>query len=167
MLTIRRYDPTLTTVLETETFSIIPGVPDILDPTICVPDDIENLRQAVGYDGNQISTPNGTTNHSTLIEMLPRGEDTKYDLGGIDIGCLAPFAETFLVGGDGGPTDGAGLATIRTGPERSIIIIRTTEDYAGEDIRPPGSRRIQQWDGTQWISYCNDVQGSCPLEGTC
>lgn len=80
---------------------------------------------------------------------------------------LFVFTKTFLSGGSGGPTDDSGLALIRTGPERSIIIITTTEDIHGNIITPPSNKRIQQWNGSTWISYCNNVPGQCPLEGTC
>lgn len=80
---------------------------------------------------------------------------------------LGPFARVALTGGEGAPEDDSTLATIRTGPTRTIFIVRSREDDNGSDITPGASERIQRWNGTAWISYCNSVQGSCPSEGTC
>lgn len=80
---------------------------------------------------------------------------------------LQPFVRTPLTGGVGAPSDASTLASIRTGPTRSIYIVRSIEDNTGTDVFPPASQRIQQWNGAMWISYCNNVQGSCPGEGTC
>jgi hypothetical protein len=116
-----------------------------------------------GIDELRIAISN---NPSSLVEMYTRGSDV-FDPGGEDDPCLLPFALTFLSGGEGGPTDAASLATIRTGPDRSVIIIQTREDINGNPITPPASSRIQQWNGVQWISYCNTIPGVCPGEGTC
>lgn len=80
---------------------------------------------------------------------------------------LQAFGILNLAGGTGGPTTDAGLAGIRTGPERSVFILSTTEDDTGRDVTPPPTKRVQQWNGEEWISYCNAVPGECPKEGTC
>ena len=151
-LTVRKYDSTKTTILDTETFVVTAGV----DTPPCTVDEVGNLRSAVNH----------ATTGSDYIEMTTLGYDI-YDNRSTDDSCLTTFAESFMTGGNGGPTDGSSLDAIRTGPERTMIIISSTEDDTGDDVEPPSSKRIQQWDGTQWISYCNDVQGACPLEGTC
>ena len=141
--------------IESEQFTVVAGV----GGSPCIPDDIASLRSALeGSPG------------STLVEMtVPVGFDI-FDPRNDEVACLPLFNETLMGGGSGGPTDDAGLASIRTGPERTMFIIRSTEDDTGVNTAPPASRRVQQWDGTQWISYCNLVGGSpqpCPLEGTC
>lgn len=115
-----------------------------------------------------------TSDPNTIIEMPVVGFDifdermTEEDGdGGVSmIAGLGPFDRTFFEGGEGAPDD-ATLASIRTGPQRTIYIIRSEEDLQGNDVEPPGSRRIQQWNGFAWISYCNTVPGQCPGEGTC
>jgi hypothetical protein len=120
----------------------------------CSPSGIGSLRTAI------------SNNTDSIVEMYTRGLDIN-DLGGEDDPCLSPFTYTPMSGGSGGPSDSAGLAAIRTGPSRSIIIIRTQEDINGNPVTPPASKRVQQWNGTAWISYCNNVPGECPGEGTC
>lgn len=80
---------------------------------------------------------------------------------------LVSFPKTSLTGGSGGPTTDAGLSAIRTGPERTIFILSSMESANGSDVTPPASKRIQQWNGTEWISYCNLTAGECPKEGEC
>lgn len=94
-------------------------------------------------------------------------EDTEEDINlNVPYTGLEPFTLSSLSGGSGGPTTPNGLATIRTGPERSVFIVSTTENANGVDVTPT-SQRIRQWDGSSWISYCNNIQGDCPGEGTC
>lgn len=81
-------------------------------------------------------------------------------------GGLVAFTRTFLVGGQGGPTSDAGLASIRTGPERTLVIIVTTEDIHGNTVDVPLSRKTRQWNGAEWINYSNTTPGACPKEGT-
>lgn len=79
---------------------------------------------------------------------------------------LSYFTEYHLVGGEGGPSTASGLAAVRTGPERSIVIIVTTEDHPGNTVDVPIDRKTRQWNGSTWISYSNNSPGSCPIEGT-
>ena len=92
-----------------------------------------------------------------------------FDLGGSDPinNCLTPFPDTPMTGGDGPPTVGNQpfLDSVFTGTERTMIVIDTTENIIGFPVTPPSSRRVQQWDGTQWIIYSNLVQGACPVDG--
>ena len=81
-------------------------------------------------------------------------------------GGLIAFTQTHLFGGAGGPISPAGLASIRTGPERSIVIITTTEDATGATVDVPLSRKTRQWNGEHWINYSNTSPGACPIEGT-
>lgn len=111
------------------------------------------------------------TNPPSIIEMLEVTIDyydnrTDEPDDGI-LGGLVPFVRVSLIGGEGGPTTDAGLASIRTGPERTMFILSTTEDTDGSPLTPPASKRVKQWNGTSWISYCNLTVGNCPLEGTC
>lgn len=113
------------------------------------------------------------TDPNPYIEMPSVGVD-KYDTrtieddgDGTTASGIAPFVRTALTGGVGAPSDASSLAAIRTGPTRTIYIVKSLEDVMGEDIFPPASQRIQQWNGSSYISYCNNIQGSCPGEGTC
>lgn len=81
-------------------------------------------------------------------------------------GGVTTFVLAYMRGGSGPPTDAAGLASIRTGPERSMIILATTEDLNGSPITPPWFRRVQQWSGSDWVTHANLVQGLCPEVGT-
>lgn len=81
-------------------------------------------------------------------------------------GGLIAFPQTYLIGGQGGPTSDSGLTSIRTGPERTLVIIVTTEDIHGKTVDVPLSRKTRQWDGVEWINYSNTVPGACPKEGT-
>lgn len=120
-----------------------------------------------------------TSNTSSIIEMPTLRYDIydtrteENDLAGDPLavpptvdGGLVAFSRTYLIGGEGGPTSAAGLASIRTGPERTIVIITTTEDDHGTTIDVPLSRKTRQWNGDEWINYSNTVPGACPKEGT-
>ena len=139
---------------------VITQTPPIFPATVCS-GGISALRSAV----------NNLTTGSAFIEMFTRGADIEFDLLGTDAidNCVVAFPDTSMGGGSGGPSNASQpfLDSIFTGEQRTIIMISTTEDLDGVDIFPPPSRRIQQYDGTNFISYCNDVQGACPLEGTC
>lgn len=80
-------------------------------------------------------------------------------------GGLTSFSRRFLRGGSGAPIDDAGLTAIRTGPERSIIILASTENSNGRPITPPWFRRVQQWTGSAWVTYANLVANACPYVG--
>ena len=105
---------------------------------------------------------------SNIIEMPARGFDV-FDIGGMDpeSNCLSAFGPINLAGGSGPPSTANQpfLDALNTGTERSIIMIDTTENVTGKSVDPSILRRIQQWDGTQWIQYANIVQGSCPIDG--
>lgn len=132
------------TQLQTETPTVIPP-----PPTTCS-GGISGLRTQV--------------NASNFIQMTARGFDI-FDGGLDDPGnCLSPFAEQNMVGGDGEPPISTPLInSIRTGPERTIIIITTTEDNTGSPVTPPASKRIKQFDGTNFITFRNLIPGDCPL----
>lgn len=131
------------------------------------PGGIANLRTQITNDINSIvdMPPLGYDIYDTRIHEYDQNDPLA--IPPITNAGLHVFSLSSLSGGQGGPTDASGLASIVTGPERSMIIIVATEDDQGDDATPPPSRRIQQWNGSQWISYCNLVQGNCPLDGTC
>lgn len=79
------------------------------------------------------------------------------------LGGMSYFVKSPFIGGSGGPTSALGLAAIRTGPSRTIFVLSTTESADGSSIDPPANRKVQQWDGVQWITYSNLVSGSCPI----
>ena len=137
----------------TETFSVA-QVASLIDPlTLPCSPGIADLRSAVNHP----------TTGSILIEMPERGDDVEFDAAGIDDLCLSDFVATNMTGGEGGPTSSAGLSSIRTGPERSVIRIATEEAYDGTPVDPPQARRVQQWNGTAWVEYSNAVPGNCPI----
>lgn len=106
---------------------------------------------------------------SNYIEMPTLGYDIFDPRSSEDdgpTGGLTPFSRTYMRGGSGPPTTDAGLAGIRTGPERSLIILATTENDQGSPITPPWYSRVQQWNGAAWVTYSNLVAGACPYEGT-
>lgn len=134
---------------------VIPGI--FPDPPTCS-GGITALRAAVN---------DGVTG-SNIIEMPPRGVDV-FDIGGVDPenNCVTEFGPINLAGGSG-PPSGANqpfLDSLFTGTERSIIIIDTTENAIGKSVDPSVLRRVQQWDGAQWIQYANVTQGACPIDG--
>lgn len=117
-----------------------------------------------------------SNNPSSVIEMPVLNYDV-YDTrtvendnvsdGTLPAGGLVAFSKTHLTGGSGGPTTGDLLDQIHTGPDRSIIIIETTENDDGStNTNVPESRKVQQWNGSKWIEYSNKIPGACPLEGT-
>jgi hypothetical protein len=118
---------------------------------------------------NQIQT----TDPNPYMEMPPVGFDiydtriVEDDGDGDLVPGMAPFARSFMTSGSGAPSDASSLAGIRTGPTRTIYIVSSREDVTGTDVFPGASERIQQWNGAMYISYCNNVQGACPGEGTC
>jgi len=147
------------TFLTSQTFNVGPGT---------YSGGISALRGVVG-DGVTV-----IPSDSDIIEMYPRGiypAGDFFDVSGSDAADngLGAFADTSMVGGSGPPSvpPQVFLDSIFTGPERTIVILSSTEDSLGASIFPPPSKRIRQYDGINFISYCNDVQGACPLEGTC
>lgn len=120
------------------------------------PGGIANLR-------NQI-----TSNINSIIEMTPLNYDV-YDLrlnenDGIN-GGLGTFSRTYLFGGNGEPS--TNLNSINTGPERTLIIVISSENHIGQDIvtHSTSTKRVRQWNGTSWISYTNFIPGMCPIDG--
>jgi hypothetical protein len=73
--------------------------------------------------------------------------------------CDNLFGPTTLADGEGPPTDDTGLASIRTGPDRSMVILRETEivnnnaSDQGLLVTPPQDQKVRQWDGFNWIQY--------------
>jgi hypothetical protein len=140
-------------------------VPQLPDPPICT-GGISAMRAAVN---------DGVTG-SNIIEMPVRGFDifdrSPPGLSGLPNAdpidnCVTAFGPINLAGGDG-PPSGANqpfLDSLFTGTERSIIIIATTERADGFSVDPSVLRRVQQWNGTQWIQYANTTQGACPIDG--
>lgn len=128
--------------IEVERFDVFVGV------SVIGEDPLATSYDPPGFDELRASV----NQHSSFIEMPARGTDF-FDLGGVDGAVLTPFGNTFMTGGTGGPRNDSLLSQIRTGPDRTIIIIQTTEDQNGSPITPTPSKRIQQWNGTEWITY--------------
>jgi len=146
-LTVRYYAVLSEAATDTETYDFIQTSAG--SPLECDVGGIDTLRFLVNRD-------------SQYIEMYTRGADTEFDIEGEDSICLDTFTETFMSGGSGGPQDGSIIANINTGPERTIIIINSTERADGTPTDPPVERKIQQWDGSEWVTYQNLVPGACP-----
>lgn len=104
--------------------------------------------------------------NKSLVEMPPLLVDINDTLRSAQSGLMFEFGEIKLRGGSGPPTAPPALASIRTGPERSIIVVTTTENYEGNPTNVPAHKRVQQWNGFRWISYSNTIPGACPYEGT-
>lgn len=140
-----------------ETFVVPQVVVPMPPPPVCT-GGINALRSAIN---------DGVTG-SNIIEMPARGVDV-FDIGGMDPidNCLSAFGPISMAGGSGPPSTANQpfLDSLFTGTERSIIMIDTTENAIGKSVDPSILRRIQQWDGTQWIQYANVAQGSCPIDG--
>lgn len=148
-LTVRRLGVIQETIMTSQTQPVFPA-------TVCT-GGISALRSAV----------NGTSNE---IYMQTRGTDFQDPLGADSPdNCVSAIPDTPMTGGNGPPSNAsqAYLDSIFTGKQRTIVMISTYENFVGFPSDPPPSQRIQQYDGTNFISYCNDVQGACPLEGTC
>jgi hypothetical protein len=153
-LTVRYYENLNEAATATEIYDVTQIVGSGDGTLTCDTNAIPSLRAAV----------NGV---SQYIEMYPRGTDLGFDYRGEDVivtdnGCLIVFPETFMFGASGGPTGVEPIARIDTGPQRTIIIINSTEKENGESTNPPSERKIQQWNGTEWIPYQNLVPGACP-----
>jgi hypothetical protein len=137
-------------------------------PQIIVPQPMPDPPICTGGIGALRTAVNDGVTGSDIIEMTARGVD-EFDSGGEDPdnNCVTAFGPINMAGGSGPPSGAnqAFLDSLFTGTERSIIIIDTTENATGKSVDPSILRRIQQWDGTQWIQYANVAQGSCPIDG--
>lgn len=89
--------------------------------------------------------------HSVWIESTARGTDVE-DIVSIDPNDVIGFERTSLAGGSGGPSDGAAIALIRTGPESTLIGIKSSENEVGAMVSPSPTTRTQKWDGSDWVS---------------
>lgn len=122
-----------------------------------------------GSGAGSIAALRAAVASSDYIEMPTLGFDIFDDRTSEDdtiTGGVSPFTLDYMRGGSGPPTDASSLAAIRTGPERSLIILATTEADDGRPVTPPWFRRVQQWTGSDWVTYSNLAQGQCPYEGT-
>lgn len=104
---------------------------------------------------------------SNLIEMPPFRMDIYDTVRAVedDTVGMSSFSETFLKGGSGPPTTGPESVPVLTGPSRALVCIASYENERGVMQTPPAGERLLQWNGTNWISYTNGVQGNCPIDG--
>lgn len=135
------------------TFSEIPPP----EPSECDGDVAKALRTLVNSGSDFIEMPpidHGGTSFgpeefiaSNSPSSTPPGDD-----------CDTLFGPTNLSGGSGPPTTEAGLAGIRTGPQRALVIVQLTEvinnnsSDLGLLVNPP-SGKVRQFDGVDWIPY--------------
>jgi hypothetical protein len=113
---------------------------------------IQDETASPACSGNPIGTLRANIASSNYISMPIRDTDIN-DLLGEDSQCLSDFSLVAMTGGDGGPTNASTIASIRTGPDRTIFIVSTTEDQNGNPVEPSVVRKVQQWDGASWITY--------------
>lgn len=101
------------------------------------------------------------TASSVYISMPARDTDVN-DPGGIDDACVSAFAKTSMSGG-AGPGE-ADVATIRTGPDRTIVFIANKENSVGTLFEPGAGSNLLQWDydDLQWIGYVIDSDCALP-----
>ena len=131
-------------------------------PAVCS-GGISAMRAAVNAGSSIIEMP---VRGFDIFDRIPPGLSGLPNADPID-NCVTEFGPINLAGGDG-PPSGANqpfLDSLFTGTERSIIIIATTERADGFSVDPSVFRRVQQWNGTQWIQYANTTQGACPIDG--
>lgn len=151
-----------------ESFGPVPGpevsVPNPTPPpaTTCTPTVNPAMRALVNGNSNYIQMPTldygGEPANASPIAIFNSSNPPDDPVTPGD-DCSFFFGPTFLSGGSGPPTDSSTLATIRTGPERSMVIVTLTEiinDDASDDGRlfdPPPPEKVRQYDGTDWIPY--------------
>ena len=151
---VETYDPTLGVGGIERLRTLITANTDSIIEMPVLNYDIYDLRADENDSGGSGAVP------PPVLPTDPPAADAIPDHG------LHYITETHLIGGEGGPSTSGGLAAIRTGPERSIVIIVTTEDHPGNTIDVPLDRKTRQWNGRTWISYSNISPGRCPIEGT-
>ena len=130
-------------------------------------------------DGGEIITYNAIgklrslTSSSKYITMPARGtdeEDPSVRLGPGETGapadalCIDSFGRTNMKGGSGPGANN--LTSIRTGPDRTIVFIRTKENANGEIIEPGAGNNLQQWDydAEAWIPFIQDADCALPAD---
>ncbi len=89
--------------------------------------------------------------HSSLIEMPTRSHDIE-DTINVDPNDVVGFEKTPMAGAIGGPSDDSIIDSIRTGPESTLIGLKSTENDVGQNVSPSSENRIKKWSGTQWVS---------------
>lgn len=100
----------------------------------------------IDYGGEPFATTAVFDEDNAPEDMVP-GDD-----------CMNLFPPTNLSGGEGPPTDDQTLASIRTGPERSLVIVKLTEIINndptddGKLVEPP-FEKVRQWNGVDWVGY--------------
>ncbi len=106
---------------------------------------------------NTIADLRTQTATSLYISMPARGSDAQDS--GIDNDCLSAFIKSNMAGGTG--PGAAQLPTIRTGPDRSIVFVTSTENASGT---PTTSKTLIQWDfdNLQFIAYILDADCALP-----
>ena len=153
----------------TETFGPVAfDAPDLgaIDPPLCVLSANPAMRLLVNEVSNLIQMPpldhGGSAGGAATWTAANLPDDT---IPGDD--CAVLFVKISLTGGDGPPTDASGLASIYTGPERTLSILRLTEivlDTSADPgilVDPPSNKKVIQWDGNNWIPYIPNTE--CPI----
>lgn len=137
---------------------------------------VEQYVVTLGAGGISQLRTQVNSNTSSIIEIPPLNYDIydlrlmEYDGSGTppDVGGLGTFLKQYFIGGSGLPTTARDIQAIRTGPERTLAIVLSTENSIGQSVisHSTSTNRVYQWNGSQWISYRNLVTGHCPANGT-
>jgi hypothetical protein len=174
VLTVNRRDPITDAILETETYtvieSVIPGSPEV-PPNPEVPGDtgtpaglakstaLPALRLLVNADSNIIRMKERAIN-ADGIPMVPPPDI--YDSEGDGSSILA-WVPTYMSGASGAPTPPP--TSLRTGPERSMFYIESSEYRAPSYPGDPGINsedgtltevyKTIEWNGDihEWVQY--------------
>ena len=115
----------------------------------CIGGGISSLRIAVNAS-------------SILVEMPARGTDINDSGADASSNCVSAFGDTSMTGATGPSADPAFIESIRTGPERALVIVSTEENSVGFPVAPTAAEKVLQFDGTDFIPYSNLVPGQCP-----
>lgn len=89
--------------------------------------------------------------NSLYIEMTERSYDVE-DVIPNDPSDVIGFDKTAMTGANGGPSNGSIIDSIRTGPDSTLIGLKSTENAMGQNVDPPSAERIKKWNGTEWVS---------------
>jgi len=154
-----------------ESFGPVPGPetpiinPLSPPPTICVPTVNSSMRLLVNDISNFIQMPQidfgGESASSGPAAIFDASHLPTDVIPGDD--CSNLFLPTFLTGSSGPPEDNSSLLTIRTGPERSLVVVTIGEiindnsfdDGQLQDLLP--NEKIRQWDGFNWIPFITNA----------
>lgn len=104
-----------------------------------------------------ISMPARGTDEQDPVRRAGRGETVTPS----DSNCAESLVKTNLSGASG--PSSSNLSSIRTGPDRTIVFIRTKENSNGKIVEV-NSLQQYDYDAEQWIPYIQDADCAIPSE---